>query len=70
MNRFPNRLIIKITYYALLNIEKYVLHPGPTERDAVCFKIQNIPEMAINHKVIFKKCLNFITQSSLTANWL
>jgi 8-oxo-dGTP diphosphatase len=60
VNRFPARRVITITYYALVNIEKFVLHPGPTEMDAVWFKIQNIPEMAFDHQVIFEKCLNFL----------
>jgi 8-oxo-dGTP diphosphatase len=60
VNRFPSRRVITITYYALVNIEKFVLHPGPTEMDAVWFKIQNIPVMAFDHQIIFEKCLNFL----------
>ncbi|MFN8345401.1 MAG: NUDIX domain-containing protein [Spirosomataceae bacterium] len=60
LKRFPDRRVITIAYYALVNIEKFELHPGPTEADVTWFKIQEIPPMAFDHKVIFEHCLDFL----------
>ncbi|WP_428658601.1 NUDIX hydrolase [Runella sp.] len=60
LKRFPARRVITIAYYALVNIEKFELHPGPTEADVTWFKIQDTPQMAFDHTVIFEKCLAFL----------
>lgn len=60
VRRFPNRRVITIAYYALVNIEKFELHPGPTEADVSWFKIQEIPQMAFDHHLIFQDCLDFL----------
>ncbi len=60
IERFPERRVITIVYYALVNIDKFVLHPGPTEMDAEWFKIQDIPKLAFDHQIIIEKCLDFI----------
>lgn len=60
LDRFPARRVITIVYYALVNIENFVLHPGPTEMDAVWFKLQDIPKMAFDHNLILNECFLFL----------
>lgn len=60
LERFPARRVITITYYALVDINKFELHAGPTEADVNWFNINEIPEMAFDHKIIFEECLNFL----------
>lgn len=59
LDRFPDRRVITIAYYALVNIEKFELHAGPTEMDAEWFKIQEVPQMVFDHNQIFEECLRF-----------
>jgi 8-oxo-dGTP diphosphatase len=60
VRRFPPRRVITIAYYALVNIEKFELHPGPTEADVSWFNIQDIPTMPFDHNKIFQDCLDFL----------
>lgn len=60
LERFPNRRVITIAYYALVNIEKFQLHAGPTEADVQWFKVQELPTMAFDHSQIFDSCFNFL----------
>jgi ADP-ribose pyrophosphatase YjhB (NUDIX family) len=60
LERFPDRRVITIAYYALVNIEQFELHPGPTEADVNWFTIQDVPTMAFDHDVIFKSCFDFL----------
>lgn len=60
LERFPSKRVITIAFYALVNIENFVLHPGPTEMDALWFKIQNIPQMPFDHNLIFEDCFSFL----------
>jgi 8-oxo-dGTP diphosphatase len=59
LDRFPDKRVITICYYALVNIENFILHPGPTEIDVNWFTILDLPEMAFDHSLIFERCLNF-----------
>jgi 8-oxo-dGTP diphosphatase len=60
LERFPNKRVITIAYYALVNIEKFKLQAGPTEADVRWFNVSEVPLMAFDHKVIFESCLNFL----------
>jgi 8-oxo-dGTP diphosphatase len=60
LDRFPERRVITIAYYALVNIEKFTLTPGPTVSDVVWFKVQDAPQMTYDHREIFEKCLIFL----------
>jgi 8-oxo-dGTP diphosphatase len=60
LERFPARRVITITYYALVDINKFELHPGPTEADVTWFSVNEMPTMAFDHKIIFDECLNFL----------
>lgn len=60
LERFPERRVITITYYALVNIEKFSPKPGPTEADVMWFKVEEIPQLAFDHNVIFENCFKFL----------
>lgn len=60
IKRFPHRRVITIAYYALVNIEQFDLHPGPTEADVCWFAIQDMPTMPFDHNIIFKDCFDFL----------
>ena len=60
LERFPVRRVITIAYYALVNIEQFELHPGPTEADVNWFAIQDVPKMAFDHDVILRSCFEFL----------
>ncbi|MFN3850243.1 MAG: NUDIX hydrolase [Spirosomataceae bacterium] len=60
LERFPNRRVITIAYYALVNIEKFSLKPGPTEAEVEWFKIQDVPKLTFDHNIIFDDCLKFL----------
>jgi 8-oxo-dGTP diphosphatase len=56
VDRFPIKRVITVGYYALVNIENFELHAGPTVSDVVWFDIKNIPKMSFDHNKILKKC--------------
>lgn len=60
LERFPTRRVITIAYYALVNIEKFSLKPGPTEAEVEWFKIQDVPKLTFDHNIIFDECLKFL----------
>lgn len=60
LERFPDRRVITIVYYALVNKENFLLNPGPTEMDAVWFKVSKLPKLAFDHNYIFERCFNFL----------
>jgi ADP-ribose pyrophosphatase YjhB (NUDIX family) len=60
LERFPDRRVITIAYYALVNIEKFSTRPGPTEADVRWFKIEEIPSLTFDHNVIFESCFKFL----------
>lgn len=60
VERFPNRRVITITFYALVNIDNFELHAGPTEADVTWFDVNKLPSMAFDHKIIFDECFQFL----------
>lgn len=60
MERFPSRRVITITFYALVNINNFELHAGPTEADVTWFDVNKLPNMAFDHKIIFDECFQFL----------
>jgi 8-oxo-dGTP diphosphatase len=56
INRYPDKRVITICYYALVNMEKFELHAGLVVLDVEWFNINNIPEMAFDHNKILDKC--------------
>ncbi|MES2794378.1 MAG: NUDIX domain-containing protein [Bacteroidota bacterium] len=60
VDRFPDRRVITIAYYALVNINNFELHAGPTEADVTWFNVNSLPKIAFDHKVIFEECFTFL----------
>ncbi len=60
VGRFPEKRVITICYYALVNIEKFELHAGGSVSQVDWFNIRNIPKMAFDHTEITKKCFSFL----------
>jgi 8-oxo-dGTP diphosphatase len=60
VNRYPNKRVITIAYYALVKPENYVLHPGFTAADAQWFKISEVPELPYDHKMILDAGLAYL----------
>ncbi len=56
VNRFPVKRVITVCYYALVNIENFALHAGPTVSDVVWFNVNKVPKMSFDHNKIFKQC--------------
>ncbi len=60
VKRFPDRRVITITFYALVNIDNFELHAGPTEADVTWFNVNDLPKMAFDHQLIFTECFEFL----------
>lgn len=60
VNRYPNKRVITIAYYALVKPENYVLHPGFTATDAQWFKISEVPELPYDHRDILDAGLTYL----------
>jgi 8-oxo-dGTP diphosphatase len=65
LERFPNRRVITLVYYAMVNIENFLLVPGPTVSQVEWYKVQETPNMAFDHEEIFQKCFDFIKHKVL-----
>ena len=59
-DRFPDKRVITVCYYALVNIEKVELHAGSSVSEVKWFTISTIPEMAFDHNKIFTKCFTHL----------
>ena len=53
-NRYPNKRVITISYYALINIEKYTPQAGYTAEKLEWCDINNLPELAFDHQLIIE----------------
>lgn len=60
VNRYPDRRVITVCYYALVNIEDFVLHAGNTVSEVKWFHIKQIPPMAFDHNNILELCFKFL----------
>ena len=60
VERFPEKRVITVTYYALVNKENFELHAGNTVSDVQWFEINKIPTMAFDHNAIVKNCFGFL----------
>jgi 8-oxo-dGTP diphosphatase len=54
--RFPHKRVITVCYYALVNIENFELHAGPSVSEVKWFNIREIPKMAFDHNKILDSC--------------
>ncbi len=60
LDRFPDRRVITVCYYALVNIEKLELHAGPSVMEVDWFNIRNIPSMVFDHNKILDSCFKHL----------
>jgi 8-oxo-dGTP diphosphatase len=60
VDRFPNKRVITVCYYALVNIESVSLHAGPSVSEVAWFNIKNIPKIAFDHNKILDKCFTHL----------
>lgn len=51
-NRFPNKRVVTLAFYALVNEESYSLIPGFTASDAKWFNVHDVPELIYDHNQI------------------
>lgn len=57
INRFPERRVITIVYYALVKPGKYKINPGPDASDANWFGIEDLPYLPFDHEKIINTAL-------------
>lgn len=60
VNRYPNRRVITVAYYALVKPENYTLHPGDTASDASWFKVSEVPTLPYDHPDILEAGLRYL----------
>jgi 8-oxo-dGTP diphosphatase len=58
--RYPNKRVITIAYFALVKPEDYTLHAGFTASDAKWFKVSELPSLPYDHTKILKAGLNHL----------
>jgi len=51
-DRFPDKRVVTVAYYALIKEEDYEIIPGFTAADAKWFEIDSIPELIYDHNEI------------------
>ncbi len=57
IDRFPERRVITIVYYALVKPGQYNINPGPDASDASWFELNNLPRLPFDHKKILLAAL-------------
>lgn len=60
VHRFPDKRVITVVYYALVNKESFELHAGITVSDVQWFEMNKLPQMAFDHKIIIDSCFEFV----------
>ncbi len=60
VDRFPQKRVITLVYYALVTKESFVLHAGNTVTDVQWFEINQLPAIAFDHNRIADDCIKFL----------
>ena len=60
VGRFPNRRVITVAYYALINYTIENLKPGPDSSDVSWFEINEVPELVFDNRYILDTTLAFL----------
>lgn len=58
--RYPDKRVITLAYYALIKPEDYRLHAGFTASDAKWFKLSDVPSLPYDHGRILKSGLEYL----------
>lgn len=59
-DRYPEKRVITLAYYALIKPEAYTLHAGFTAADAKWFKVSEVPALPYDHQKILSAGLNYL----------
>jgi 8-oxo-dGTP diphosphatase len=59
-DRYPEKRVITLAYYALIKPEDYRLHAGFTASDAKWFKLSDVPSLPYDHNRILKTGLEHL----------
>jgi 8-oxo-dGTP diphosphatase len=57
LDRDPRGRVISVAYYALVNLSEHPVKASSDARHAEWFKIEELPELAFDHKEILKKAI-------------
>jgi ADP-ribose pyrophosphatase YjhB (NUDIX family) len=60
VKRYPDKRVITVAYYALINEENYSLIPGFTASEAKWFSAHKVPRLPYDHNEIFQYGFNHI----------
>jgi ADP-ribose pyrophosphatase YjhB (NUDIX family) len=58
VDRFPERRVITVVYYALVKPGQYKINPGPDASDARWFEVKRLPALPFDHEPIIYSALN------------
>lgn len=57
VDRFPEKRVITVVYYALVKPGQYGLNPGPDALNVKWFDVRNLPDLPFDHKLIVESAL-------------
>jgi ADP-ribose pyrophosphatase YjhB (NUDIX family) len=57
IERFPEKRVITIVYYAMVKPGQHAVNPGPDASDAKWFELSSLPELPFDHKKIIQIAL-------------
>ncbi|MFZ6001701.1 MAG: NUDIX hydrolase [Bacteroidota bacterium] len=60
VDRFPDRRVITVAYFALVNARKYKPEPGFTASEAKWFNVHKVPGLLYDHNEIFEFGFEFL----------
>ena len=60
VDRFPDKRVITVCFYALANIEKVDPHAGNHVSEVAWFNIRNVPKMVFDHNKILDACFKHL----------
>ncbi|MDX2245998.1 MAG: NUDIX domain-containing protein [Bacteroidia bacterium] len=62
VGRYPNRRVITLAYFALIQPGKYKLNAGPEASDIRWFDVRYLPELPFDHEEIIQHAVNTLRQ--------
>jgi 8-oxo-dGTP diphosphatase len=60
INRDPRERTVSVVYYGFINDSNAPVHAGDDAKDAKWISVNNLPELAFDHSVIFKKIMEVL----------
>lgn len=62
VNRYPDRRVITLAYFALVQPGNYRLNPGPEASDVQWFDVKTLPHLPFDHKAIIDHAVATLRQ--------